>query len=689
MNRKTLQCGSVKECRYYLLRWLHAVAFNSAAKTHCIAIKTEAFSDIYTANKLLTAYARCNAVQNACQLFDEMPLRDTVSWNSMITAYVDSEDYAKSLKLLKSMKRSGILCDQYTFGSILKGVAYSNFSSIGRQLHSIIVKTGLNSNVFSSSALVDMYAKCGQVQDAGKVFECMVERNVVTWNAMIGGHAQAGDSGAAFWLLNCMERDQVGVDEATFASLLTLLDDPNCLKLTSQVHGKIVKHGLASKTIVCNAIITAYSYCGSIESSEKVFHNMGNNRDLVTWNSMLAAYVQQNCGLHAIELFIKMNQLGIKQDTYTYTSAISACFEPQQQRQGKALHGLVAKTGLELAISVSNALIAMYLKTDKCMTDAIRLFNFMDVKDSVSWNSILTGFSQNSLSEEALQFFSWMRSASIVINQYSLSAVFQSCSDMAILQLGQQVHTLATKLGFEQNDFVASSMIFMYSKCGVVDDARKLFNESNKNVSISWNSIIFGYAQYGQGTTALHLFSQMLDSGVKPDHITFVGIISACSHVGLIEEVDLLGRAGCLDDAKALIESMPYEPDAMVWKSLLGACRIHGNIELASYAAKYLETLDPQEHSTYLILSDLYARSGRWNERAMAKRVMRNKGLRKVPGWSWIEVNNKVHSFNAEDQSHPQVKDIYETLGELMLEIERWGYVTFDDSNSDEEGYCG
>ncbi|KAG9442564.1 hypothetical protein H6P81_018418 [Aristolochia fimbriata] len=695
-------------CRYFLFRGLQTVAFSSAHRTHCLGIKTGALVDISTANKLLTAYGKLNAVKDACQLFDEMPLRDTVSWNSMITAYVNSGDCQKSLELLKSMKRSGILCDEYTFGSILKGVACSNWSKIGRQLHSIIVKMGLDSNVFPSSALVDMYAKCGRIGDAGKVFECMVERNVVTWNAMVGGHAQAGDRVAAFWFLERMEKEQVGVNEATFASLLTLLDDPQLLQLTSEIHAKIVKHGLESETIVYNAIITSYSDCGSTESSEKVFHSMGNNRDLVTWNSMLAAYAQTNCGLHAIELFVRMNQLGIKQDMYTYTSVISACFEPQQQRQGKALHGFVAKTGLEFSIPVSNALIAMYLKTDKCMSDAIKFFNFMDVKDSVSWNSILTGFSQNRFSEEALKFFSWMRSANIEINQYSLSAVFQSCSDMAILQLGQQIHALATKLGFEQNDFVASSMIFMYSKCGVVDDARKSFNESNKNVSISWNSIIFGYAQYGQGTIALHLFSQMLESGVQPDHITFVGIISACSHVGLVEEglkflnsmesahgvsprvehyacaVDLLGRAGRLDDAKALIESMPYEPDAMVWKSLLGACRIHGNVDLAIYAAKHLEALDPQEHSTYLILSDLYAHLGRWNERALVKKMMRNKGLRKVPGWSWIEVNNKVHCFNADDQSHPLVKDIYETLEQLMLEMERCRFVAFDDSDYEE-----
>ncbi|XP_077236751.1 pentatricopeptide repeat (PPR) superfamily protein [Tasmannia lanceolata] len=704
------QCLTQKKCygrysyptnRSHLPVPLHTqtATLNKANRTHAHIIKSGTFTDTYKANTLLTAYAKCRGFDDARKLFDEIPQRDTVSWNSMITGYANCGKYETAWELFKTMKRGGFWFDQYTFGSILKAVACANCLEFGRQVHSFVIKTGFEQNVFSASALMDMYSKCKRILDASAVFESMPERNTVSWNAMIGGYVQVGDSTSAFRLLDCMEKEGIWPDEATFASILTLLDNPIYYKLTSQIHGKIIKHGRASDTIAYNATITAYSECGSIEDSEKAFSYMKDTRDLVTWNSMLAAYASHNLGVLAIKLFIKTQELAIRKDMYTYTSVISACFEQEQQKQGKSLHGLVIKTGLDYTIPVSNSLIAMYLKSDdKSTEDAMKYFNFMEFKDSVSWNSILTGYSQNGLSEEALKFFGRMRCTHIKIDHYAFSAVLRSCSDLAVLQLGRQVHALVLKLGFESNGFVASSLIFMYSKCGVIEDARKSFDETCKDSSITWNSIIFGYAQHGQGKISLDLFSEMQESEVKPDHITFVGILSACSHIGLVEEgsyflksmepvygipprmehyacaVDLFGRAGHINEAKKLIESMPFEPDAMVWMTLLGACRIHGDIELASYIARLLLVLEPKEHSTYVILSNIYAGFGKWDEIAAIKRVMKDKGLRKVPGWSWIEVKNKVHAFNAEDRSHPQAKEIYERLEELMVEIGWLGY---------------
>ncbi|KAF8400461.1 hypothetical protein HHK36_013759 [Tetracentron sinense] len=668
--------------------------------SHGQAIKSGTIRHTYTANNIISLYTKCKEVTPAHKLFDEIPQRDTVSWNSMITGYVNFENLETAWELLKTMKRYGLAFDQYTFGSILKGVAFAGLLNLGQQVHSIIVKMGYEKNVFSGSALLDMYAKYNRVEDAYAVFQCIPERNSVSWNALIAGYARVGDRGTAFWLLDCMEREGEGPDDATFATILTLLNDPELYKLTMKVHAKIIKYGRASDTTACNATITAYSECGSIEDSRRVFDGVDGTRDLVTWNSMLAAYVVHSHSALGIDLFIEMQGLGIEQDMYTYTSVISACFEQEHQNQGKSLHGLVVKRGLEKAIPVSNSLIAMYLKSNnKAMDDAIKQFNSMEFKDSVSWNSILTGFSQNGLSEEALKFFGQMQSLQLEVNHYAFSAVLRSCADLATLQLGQQVHVLALKSGFESNDFVASSLIFMYSKCGVIEDARKAFEATLKDSSITWNSIIFGYAQHGQGKVALDLFSQMKEREVKPDHITFVAILTACSHIGLVEQgscflksmeadfgipprmehyacgVDLFGRARRIDEAKALVESMPFEPDAMVWKTLLGACRICGDIELASEAAKHLLKLEPEEHCTYVLLSNMYGHLGRWDERASVKRVMKEKGVRKVPGWSWIELKNEVHAFNAEDHSHPQCEEIYQRLGELMREIRRLGYV--------------
>ncbi|MED6144765.1 hypothetical protein PIB30_018613 [Stylosanthes scabra] len=335
----------------------------------------------------------------------------------------------------------------------------------------------------------------------------------------------------------------------------------------------------------------------------------------------------------------------------------------------------------------------MYIRiNNRCMEDATKIFFSMELKDSCTWNSILAGYSQVGLSEDVLRLFVQMRFLVIQIDDYTFSAVIRSCSDLATLQLGQQVHVLAVKVGFDTNKYVASSLIFMYSKCGVIEDARKSFDATTKDNAIIWNSIIFGHAQHGQGNVALDLFYLMRERKVKPDHITFVAVLTACSHNALVEEgcsfiesmesdfgipprmehyacaVDLYGRAGHLEKAKSLVESMPFEPDAMVLKTLLAACRICGDIELAAHVAKNLLELEPEDHCTYVLLSDMYGRLKMWDEKASVTRLMRERGVKKVPGWSWIEVKNKVHAFNAEDHSHPQCDEIYSLLYQLKEE---------------------
>ncbi|KAF5467916.1 hypothetical protein F2P56_012120 [Juglans regia] len=668
---------------------------------HCRAIKLGAIADIYTANNILSLYAKSRELCFARKLFVEMPRRDTVSWNTMIAGYVHCGNVETAFEILRTMKICGFDFDGYTFGSILKGVASAYRLDIGEQVHSMIVKMGYAANVYSGSALLDMYAKCGRVEDAYVVFQCIPERNSVSWNALIAGYVLVGDPGTAFWLLDCMEREHVELDDGTFAPLLTLLNNTEFYMLAMQIHGKIIKHGRAFDNTVCNALITSYSECGSIEDAKRVFDGATGNRDLVTWNSMLASYLVHNKEELAFKLFMDMQWLGFDPDIYTYTSVISACFDGAHKNHGKSLQGLVIKRGLEQSVPISNALIAMYLKSNnRSMEEALLIFEAMESKDRVSWNSILTGLSQIGLSEDALKFFGHMRSVVEDIDHYTFSAVLRSCSDIATLQLGQQVHVLALKSGFESNEFVASSLIFMYSKCGIIEDARKSFEGTPKDSSITWNSIIFGYAQHGQGNVALDLFDLMKESRVKPDHITFVAILSACSHIGLLEEgcrflksmeseygipprmehyacgVDLYGRAGCLSEAKALIEAMPFEPDAMVWKTLLGACRICGDIELATQVASLLLEIEPKEHCTYVLLSNMYGRLRQWDAKASVTRLMRENGVKKVPGWSWMEVHNEVHAFNAEDHSHSHCEEIYLALGGLMEEIKSLGFVT-------------
>jgi pentatricopeptide repeat protein len=497
-----------------------------------------------------------------------------------------------------------------------------------------------------------------------------------------------------------LEMQRVGLvpDDATFAALLATIEGPSWYSLMQQLHGKIVKYGSALGLVVLNAAIAAYSQCGVLADSRKIFDGIG-CRDLISWNSMLGAYAYHGTDDEAMRFFVRMmRESGVQPDMYSFTSVISVCSEHGcDDWRGRSIHSLVIKIGLEGVTHVCNAMIAMYTRfTENCMMeDAYKCFSSLFFKDAVSWNSMLTGYSHHGLSSDALRFFRCMREDNITTDEFALSAALRSCSDLAVLQLGRQVHSLVIQSGFASNDFVSGSLIFMYSKCGMLGDARKSFEEADKSSSVPWNSMMFGYAQHGQAQTVTDLFNEMLDLEVPLDHVTFVAMITAYSHGGLVDEgseilntmetrykiplrmehyacgVDLYGRAGQLDKAKELIESMPFQPDAMVWMTLLGACRIHGNMELASDVASHLFVAEPRQHSTYVLLSSMYSGLGMWSDRATVQKVMKNRGLSKVPGWSWIEVKNEVHSFNADDRSHPRMDEIFDMLRMLLQVAQR------------------
>ncbi|KAL9233945.1 hypothetical protein vseg_008877 [Gypsophila vaccaria] len=664
--------------------------FYEISSNHCSLIKSGILANVQIANKIIMRYAKCGRLGFARQVFDEMPHRDTVSWNTMITGYVNCGGYDTAWGLFNWMRRCDFAVDVYSFGSLLKSVACTGEIRKGEQLHCMIYKTGFWLDVVTGSSLLDMYAKCGRVEDAYMVFEMMPERNTVSWNAMIAGFVVKNDFDTAFRLVNEMIKAGASLQDGTVAPFLTMLNDPKYLSLTTQLHGIIIKHGLAFNNIVCNALLTSYAECRSLEDAEKLFNGTAEAHDSVTWNSMLGAYLLHHNERRVLELFRDMENAGFEPDIFTYTSVISACFEVPYQVHGKCYHCLLIKRGLEGSTAIANALIAMYVKCGvKFMVDVLRLFHSIDPKDSVSWNSVLTGFSQLGMSENAVKFFREMRSHDVGIDHYSFTATLRSCADLAAVELGRQVHALTFMSGLHSNEHVAGSLVFMYSKCGFLEDARTSFEDTPKDSPITWNFIIFGYAQHGQGQIALELFHKMTESKVKLDHVTFVAALTACSHMGWVDQgrqimkimesehgvplrmehyacaIDMYGRAGLLNEVKTLLESMPFEPDVMVLKTLLGACRSCGDVELANQVAKRLVEIAPEEHCSYVIMSDMYGRLKRWEERANLTRLMRIKGVKKVPGWSCIEIDHEAHSFNAVDSCHPNCKEIYETLDEL------------------------
>uniref|UniRef100_A0A2P2IML0 Uncharacterized protein n=1 Tax=Rhizophora mucronata TaxID=61149 RepID=A0A2P2IML0_RHIMU len=364
------------------------------------------------------------------------------------------------------------------------------------------------------------------------------------------------------------------------------------------------------------------------------------------------------------------------------------------------------------------SMVSGYAKAASVKTARL-MFSKMRDRNVVSWNALIAGYTQNGENEEAIGLFSKLKGESICPTHYTFGNLLNACSNLSDLQLGMQAHSHVLKHGFQFQSgdepviFVGNSLIDMYMKCGSVEDGCRVFEKMEERDYVSWNAMIVGHAQNGCGVEALRLFRKMLVFGEKPDHVTMIGVLCACSHAGLVEEgryyflsmteeyglvpvkdhytcmVDLLGRAGCLDEARNLIEAMPMQPDAVVWGSLLSACKVHHNITLGRYVAEKLLEINPTNSGPYVLLSNMYAELGRWGDVVRVRKLMRHRGVVKQPGCSWIEIQGSVHVFMAKDKRHPQRKEVYLLLKLLIKQMKRVGYVPDISEHEDGEEYSG
>uniref|UniRef100_A0A2N9GJB8 DYW domain-containing protein n=1 Tax=Fagus sylvatica TaxID=28930 RepID=A0A2N9GJB8_FAGSY len=456
--------------------------------------------------------------------------------------------------------------------------------------------------------------------------------------------------------------------------------------------------------------------------------NMG-----VTWNAMISGYVHHGFIDEALEMFRKMHLKGIQHDEFTYTSVISACANAGLFKHGKQVHAFILRTEEKpkpnFSLSVNNELVTLYWKCGK-VEEAREIFDKMLSRDFVSWNAILSayvnlgriveaksffkempernlltwtvmisGLAQNGFGEEGLKLFNQMRIEGFEPCDYAFAGAITSCAVLGALEHGRQLHAQLVQLGHDSSLSAGNALITMYARCGIVEAANCVFLTMPYLDSVSWNAMIAALGQHGHGLQAIELFDQMLKENIVPDRITFLTVLSACSHAGLVKEgrhyfnsmcgcygitpgedhyarlIDLLARAGKFSEANNVIKSMPFEPGAPIWEALLAGCRTHGNMDLGIQAAERLFELMPQHDGTYVLLSNMYATAGRWNEVAKVRKLMRDRGIKKEPGCSWTEVESKVHVFLVDDTVHPEVQAVYNYLEQLVLEMRKLGYV--------------
>lgn len=548
-----------------------------------------------------------------------------------------------------------------TLSKIISFSATSASLDVGSTLHAIVIKLGFCSNVYICSALVGMYGKCGKLWNAQKVFDETPHRNVVTWNCLISGYLQAGSPLRAIRLF--LEMLKVGTEPPTTFSVSGVL--VCCVQLEAeglggQVHGLSLKMGLCDDVVVGTGLIDMYSKCCKVSESKRVFNEM-RYKNVITWTSMVTGCAHSGQSDEAMTLVREMLRLGLQPNYVTYNSLLSSFSSPDFWDCCRQIHCRIVKEGFDLNVYIVVTLLTIYSESNSSLEDFRTLCSCVSVWDQISWNAVIAGFSNIGSSEEALKCFSEMRQAGVAMDFFTFTSILRAVGTLSALVEGKKIHALVFKSGHASNLCVQNGLVSMYARCGAIHDSKWVFTLMKEHDVVSWNSFLSGYAHHGFGRETVELFEQMRRTGVKPDNTTFLIVLTACSHVGVLDKgleyfnlmrnddlleppkmehyatiVDLLGRAGNLHEAQAFVDSMPIQPGASVYKALLSACQVHGNKELALRYATKLQQLCPNDPATYILLSNVLLTRGYWDDAAEVRKLMYDRGIRKTPGYSWI-----------------------------------------------------
>ncbi|KAF3793353.1 putative pentatricopeptide repeat-containing protein [Nymphaea thermarum] len=705
------QLDAIGESRFSYLFLQACKDGNSIHQLHSLLHKTglAAGSDFYR-TKLVSLYGSLGEMKSARKMFDEKPQRNVYLWNAMLRSYCKEKLWDETLNLFWEMKRLGIETDNYTVPLALKACGGLSALKIAKQIHGSIVGTVMEGDMFVGAALIDVYSKCEAMENAYLVFTRYPQPDVVLWTSMVSGYQQNNGGKEAVEFFSRMLLAGISPDTITLISVLSACNQLGSIQGGRCCHCYIIRRGLDWNLSLSNALLHLYSKLGVIDVASRIFNRM-QNRDVISWSSMIGGYVQNQQAKEALNAYKKMLNRGVEPNHVTVVSALQACAAASALEEGKRIHELTVRKGFEMETSVSTALLDMYMKCSH-IDEALELFSRMPNKDVVAWAALISGYALNGLSDKSLGVFHNMLLANTLPDAVTIVKVLSSCAQSGNLQQALCLHGYLIRSGFDQKVFVGASLIDLYSKCGSLANAAEVFRHLEEKDVVAWSSIIAGYGIHGLALESFQLFEQMLQTGLKPNHITFISVLSACSHGGRVDEawklfnsmvhehkvipraehyacmVDVLGRTGQLDKALEFINNMPVEANSQVWGALLGACRIHGDIDLAELAASKLFHLDPNHRGYYVLLSNIYADGARWDGVANMRIIMKREKLTQVPGISSIEVGNNVYSFLAGDRLHQESKEIYNLVKRLGVMMKEEGYIPNGDYISSEGVEC-
>ncbi|KAJ4811251.1 Pentatricopeptide repeat-containing protein [Rhynchospora pubera] len=515
---------------------------------------------------------------------------------------------------------------------------------------------------------ISAFGRAGNLKAARKVFDEMSERDVVSWNAILTAHWKNRDLEGSKRVFDAIpERDIL-----SWNSIITGCIENAEPEQAFEYFASMPERNIAS----WNAMLCGFLRYGCFDKAERLFRDMP-EKNVISYTAMVDGYMRHKEFKKAHELFDKMP----KRNAVSWAVMVSGYVENDMFDDAKKLFDLMPQKNLVAC----TAMITGYCKKGM-VACARKIFGLIQDKDTVSWNAMLAGYAQNGHFEEALKLHIQMVQAGVKPDHATLISSLTACSSLALLQQGRIIHAIAIKTMLNSYTPLCNALITMYSKCGSMNDSELVFCGIRCRGLVSYNTIIAAYAQHGNYLNVITFFKEMEQNGIDPDETTFLGLLSACGHVGKVKDslkwfdlmvskynltpqsehygciVDILSRSGELEKASTYIKKMSNTAENAGWGSLLGACKTHSNVELGELAANNILKLDSQSSGAYVMLSNIYASAGMWGAVNKVRRLMREKGVKKLPGYSWLEIGKKVHWFTVGDVSHPEMEDI---VGEL------------------------
>ncbi|OMO57948.1 hypothetical protein COLO4_34962 [Corchorus olitorius] len=620
---------------------------------HGYVVKLGFDSCVFVASSLIDMYGKCGVLEDARKVFDGMPERNVIAWNSMIVVYMQNGMNEQAISVFYDMRVEGIEPTQVSISSLLSASANLGAIEEGKQGHALAVLDGLELDSILGSSVINFYSKVGLVEDAELVFDTMNGKDVVTWNLMISTYVQCGLIEKALNMCHTMRSQNLRFDCVTLSSILTAAAKSSNKKLGKEGHCYCIRHNLQADVVVASSIVDMYAKCGRIDCAAQVFSST-TNKDIILWNTLLAAYADIGHSGEALKLFYEMQLESVPPNVTTWNSVILGFIRNHQLNEAIDFFSQMQPLGVQ--------------------------------PNLITWTTLFTGLAQNGFQNEAVQFFQKMQESGIKPNTVSITSALSACTNMTSFLHGRAIHGYCIRHEFGSQVSVSTALVDMYAKCGSLSQAKRVFDGIvNKEVPV-YNAMISAYALHGQAGEALAVYKHLDEAGIEPDDITFTSVLSACSHTGLVNEgleiffdmvskhhtrpsmehygcvVSLLSRSGDLDEAIRFIHTMPYEPDAHIIGSLVAACKEQNEIELVEKLSNYLLEMEPDNSGNYVAISNAYAAAGRWDNASKIRDSMKGKGLKKSPGCSWIEIGEKLHPFLAGDGSHPKNKEIHATL---------------------------